>query len=324
MPGFQRVNPIGEGLIRGPARIAIAPFTIAFPSTLEQIINTAATSVSYNPSIQSLSLTGTPTGGTFTLSFESTYTAPIAYTASSSAISAALNAISTIGDQGGVVCTGGPVNTTPVVVTFGINGAQPLIVPTITGNALTGGSTPAAAVASTQLGNGQYDILPGSLWTELGSTRAGAQIAKNNTEDQLDIDQIYGAILGVPNEHEMTIATALAEVTLENIALAWEENGAISVNATTAIPERTLPLGAATSYVQRRLVILHQKTIGPAAGLIRAVVFRNAQRSATNSALDYQKTGQMQTLPHQFRAYIDPFITDPNYRFGVVIEQQLD
>jgi hypothetical protein len=281
-------------------------------------------SVAYNPAIQSLSMGGVPTGGSFTLSFQSNYTAPIAYNASSAAVAAALNAVGTIADEGGVTCTGGPLNSGAVVITFGVNGAQPLIVPTISGNALTGGTTPAAAVASTQLGNGQYDVAPGSGWTELGSTRSGAQIAKNNTEDQLDIDQIYGAILGVPNEHEMTIATQLAEVTLENIQLAWELDDAISVNVTTAIPERTLPMGASTSYTQRRLAVLHQKTIGPAAGLIRASVFRNTTRSAQNSALDYQKQGQMQTLPHQFRAYIDPYMTDPNARFGATIEQQLN
>jgi hypothetical protein len=324
MPGFQRVYPIGEGLIRGPARVIIAPFTIAFPSTLEQMINTAATSASYNPAIQSIAMGGSPTGGTFTLSFQSNYTAPIAYTASSAAVAAALNAVGTIGDEGGVTVTGGPINSNPVVVTFGVNGSQPLIVPTISGNALTGGTTPAPTVTSTQLGNGQYDVAPGSGWTELGSTRSGVQIAKNNTEDQLDIDQIYGAILGVPNEHEMTVATQLAEVTLENIALSWEEDDAISVNVTTPIPERTLPLGASVSYTQRRLAILHQKTIGPAAGLVRAVIFRNTTRSAQNSALDYQKQGMMQTLPHQFRAYIDPYMTDPNARFGIVIEQQLN
>jgi hypothetical protein len=324
MPGFQRVNPIAEGLIRGPARLIIAPIGVAFPSQLSQMINIATTSTGYNPAVQSLTMAGTPTGGTFTLAFEANYTAPIAYNATAAAIQAALNAIGTIADAGGVTCTGGPVSTTAVVITFGANGSQPLLLPTLSGNALVGATAPTAVVSSTQLGNGQFDVAPGSGWSELGSTRSGVQIAKNNTEDQLDIDQIYGSILGVPNEHEMTVATQLAEVTLENIALTWDQPDPITVNVTTPIPERTLSLGAPLAYTQRRLAVLHQKTIGPAAGLTRAVVFRSTTRSAANSMLDYQKQGQMQTLPHQFRAYVDPFMTDQNARFGAVIEQQLD
>lgn len=324
MATFERVNPLGEGLIRGPARFLVAPITIAFPSTLEEIINTTSTGPSYQAAIQSLSITGTPTGGTFTLSFNATYTAPIAYNASSAAVAAALNAISSIADQGGVTCSGGPLSSGAVTITFAQDGSQPLIVPTVSGNALTGGTTPAATVTQTQAGNGQYDIVPNSGWFELGSTRSGAQVAKNNTEDQLDIDQIYGSILGVPNEHEMTVTTQLAEVTLENIQLAWDLAGSISTDVTTSIPERTLGLGAPTSYTQRRLAVLHKKTIGPAAGLIRGAIFRSVTRSATNSQLDYQKTGQMQTLPIQFRAYIDPNITDESMRFGAVVEQELD
>ena len=321
MPGFERVQPLGEGLIRGPARLLVAPITVAFPINLSAIINLPVTSLSYVPAVQSLTTTGGPTGGTFTLEFQSVATAPIPYNASATQVAAALNIIAGIADQGGVVCTGGPLPTA-ITITFGVNGSQPLIIPSVTGNLLTGGTTPTAVVTSTTLGNGQYDVTPGSGWSDLGSTRTGVQIAKNNTEDQLDIDQIYGSILGVPNEHEMTVATQFAENTLENIQLAWEA-GAIIVDATQTPTERQLPLGSPTSYVQRRLCVLHKKTIGPAAGLIRAFVFRSTTRSAQNSQIDYQKTGQMQTLPHQFRAYVDPNLSNEYDRFGRVIEQEV-
>jgi hypothetical protein len=322
MPGFERVQPLGEGLIRGPARLLISPVTVAFPSNLAAMVNILKTSGSYNPSIQSLSMTGTPAGGTFVLEFQGVPTATIPYNATSTQVQTALNIVAGIASQGNVVCTGGPLPATPIVITFGVNGSQPVITESVSGNLLTGGTLPTAVTTISQLGNGQYDVTPGSGWSDLGSTRGGTKISKNNTEDQLDIDQIYGSILGVPNEHEMTIATQFAENTLENIQLAWDA-GTIILDATQTPTERQLPLGASTSYRQNRLAILHKKTIGPASGLLRAVVFRSVTRSAQNSEIDYQKAGQMQTLPHQFRAYVDPNISDPYDRFGRVIEQIL-
>lgn len=326
MPGFLRVNPLGEGAIRGPARLIVAPSTIAFPSNLNAIINMSPTSGGisgvYAAGVQSLSVTGTPTGGTFTLAFQSVQTAPIAYNASAAAVQTALNAISTISSQGGVTCSGGPLPATPVVITFGVNGLQPAIIAPPEGNALTAGTTPAAAISVTTAGNGQYDVVPGTGWTELGSTRGGVNVTRNNTEDQIEIDQVYGSILGIPNEWEMTVATQLADTTLENIQTSWE-CGSITTDLTQTPIERHLPFGNPTAYTTRRLAVLHQKSIGPGAGLIRAVVFRLVTRSPQNSQLDYMKTGQTQTIAQTFRAYVDTTISDPNARLGHIIEQQV-
>lgn len=322
MSGFQRVNPIGEGLIRGPARLLVAPSTIAFPASISAIVNLAPTDGAYAASVQSIAVSGTPTGGTFTLAFDGIQTAPIAYDAAMADVEAALNALAGIASQGGVTATGGPLGTAPIVVTFGVDGLQSAITAPPQGNKLTGGTSAAAAVTVTTAGNGQYDTVPGSGWVDLGSTRSGAKISRNNTEDQLDIDQIYGSILGVPNEWEMTVATQLAETTLENVQIAWEA-GAITVDVTQSPNERHLPLGNPLSYTQRKLAVLHQKTIGPAAGLIRAHVFRLVTRSTGNSDLDYQKQGQMQTLAQTFRVYADATVSDPNERMGEVIEQEI-
>lgn len=159
MPGFQRVYPIGEGLIRGPARVIIAPFTIAFPSTLEQMINTAATSASYNPAIQSIAMGGSPTGGTFTLSFQSNYTAPIAYTASSAAVAAALQALSNVGSSSNLTATGGALNSAAIVVTFqGLLGNQPIPLMSVT-SSLTGGTSPAVTPTTSTAGQTAEHII---------------------------------------------------------------------------------------------------------------------------------------------------------------------
>lgn len=319
MPGFQRINPIGDGTIRGPARLLVAPVTIAFPANLNAIINIPASSGGYVAAVQSLITTGIPTGGTFTLAFQSVQTAPIAWNATAAAVQAALNGIAGISSVGGVVCTG---TTLPaaVTITFGSTGSQPLITAPTSGNALTGGTTPTAAVTQTTAGNGQYDVFPGSGWVELGSTRSGVQAVRNNTETQLDVDQVLSSILAVPDEWEMTIATQFAETTWETLQLAWEA-GTITVDSTQTPNERHLPMGAPLSYTNKRLAVLHQKTIGPSAGRIRALVYRSVTRSPQSSTLDYQKTGQMQTIPHSFRAFADWTIADPNARFADFIEQ---
>ncbi|MFI7240109.1 hypothetical protein [Streptomyces cyaneofuscatus] len=102
--------------------------------------------------VQSVAITGTPTGGTYTLTYSGQTTAPIVYNATAAQVRTALTALSNIG-TGNVTCTGGPHPGTPVVVTFtgplaGTDVAQ------MTGNAasLTGGTTPAVVVTTTTPG----------------------------------------------------------------------------------------------------------------------------------------------------------------------------
>lgn len=318
MPGFQRVNPIGDAFIRGPARLLVAPLTQVYPATLGAIINLSATGAVSEQ--QTITITGGPTGGTFTLAFMSVQTAPIPFNATSAQIVAALSALPGIG-AGGVTASGGPVNTTPVVVTFAgpnAGSAQPLILAPLSGAAFTGGTTPAIAVTRTVAGFGLYDPQPG--WTELGSTKSGVSIDRNNTETQIDVDQILQALLAVPDEWEMTVTTEFAETTLENLQIAWE-GGTITTDATQTPNERHLPMGGPLAYAQRRLAVLHQKTIGPSANRIRAHVMRSVQRSPQTSRLTFNKSGNQQTIPHVFRAFADPAIADPYARFGEVIEQ---
>src|ERR1019366_9271607 len=102
MPGFQRVNPLGDAVIRGPARLLVAPITQAYPATIGAVVQTAATSTSYVADVQTVSISGAPTGGTFTLSSLSVQTGAIAYNATSSAVATAVNALPAIASVGGV------------------------------------------------------------------------------------------------------------------------------------------------------------------------------------------------------------------------------
>jgi hypothetical protein len=105
---------------------------------------------------QTVTITGTPTGGTFTLTWQGETTAAIAYNATAAAVESALEALSVI-NAGDVSVSGGPGPGTPYVVAFsgqyhGENVAQM----TATGS-FTGGTTPAVAV-TTGTGGGSASV----------------------------------------------------------------------------------------------------------------------------------------------------------------------
>lgn len=102
--------------------------------------------------VQTVTITGTPTGGSFTLTFNGQVTAPIAFNAAASAVTAALAALPNVG-AGNVASSGGALPGSAVVVTFqGLLGNQVQNVMTANGAGLTGGSSPAVAVTHTTPG----------------------------------------------------------------------------------------------------------------------------------------------------------------------------
>lgn len=102
--------------------------------------------------VQQIAITGGPTGGNFTLTFQSQTTANIAYNASAATIQSALEALSNV-DPGDVVCTGGPLPGTPVVVTFGGQYAGANVTQMTANSAgLTGGTSPTVNVSITTPG----------------------------------------------------------------------------------------------------------------------------------------------------------------------------
>lgn len=100
--------------------------------------------------VQTVTISGTPTGGTFTLSFQGATTATIAYNAASSAVQSALQALSTIGSGNATVSgsAGGPYTVTFV---SGLGG-QDVALLTANASALTGGSSPSVGVVETTPG----------------------------------------------------------------------------------------------------------------------------------------------------------------------------
>ena len=102
---------------------------------------------------QTVTITGTPTGGGFTLTLNGETTASIAYNATAAAVESALEALPSLA-AADVTVTGGPGPGTPYVVTFGGAYAGTNVAQMTTANTFTGGSTPASAVTTTTAGGG--------------------------------------------------------------------------------------------------------------------------------------------------------------------------
>ncbi|BCI92749.1 hypothetical protein NIIDMKKI_79550 [Mycobacterium kansasii] len=106
--------------------------------------------------VQTVTVNGSPTGGTFTLSFKGATTAAIAYNAAASAVQTALQALSTIGSGNATVAgsAGGPYT-----VTFaGALAATAVDQLSADGSSLTGGTAPSLTVTTTTEGEAADSI----------------------------------------------------------------------------------------------------------------------------------------------------------------------
>ncbi|MBV8591589.1 MAG: baseplate J/gp47 family protein [Acetobacteraceae bacterium] len=93
--------------------------------------------------LQTLSITGTPTEGTFTLAVDGQTTAALPFNATATQVQTALAALSTVG-VGNVACSGGPLPGVDVIITITYTpgaGSQPGI--EVSASSLTGVTAPA-------------------------------------------------------------------------------------------------------------------------------------------------------------------------------------
>jgi hypothetical protein len=174
--------------------------------------------------------------------------------------------------------------------------------------------TTVSQIVATATGATQYDAASG--WNEIGATRGGVQISRNNAEETFEVDQVQGDIASAPTSWEMSVGTSMAEATLARLALAWETPDP-TTNVALSPDERTLNLGQTETYTQRRLAVLYKRSDGT----IRAHVFRKVQRMPQESAFTFQKTGEQLTIPVRWRCLADDTVTDPTANFGVIIDQ---
>jgi len=141
--------------VSGGAKIYIAVETTSLPAL------TGSTITLTNNDVQTITKTGTVSGGTATIEViyadaSSETTAAIAFDADAAAIKAALAALDNL-DAADLTVTGGPFSTNPVIITFGGTYANtPMTLIEIDDALITGGGTLAPSHTTT-----------GRTWTEL-------------------------------------------------------------------------------------------------------------------------------------------------------------
>ncbi len=139
-------------IVRGTFRQAM------YPRLLGVALRGAGFDVATTPTltneVQTITITGTPTGGTFTVSFDGYTTSALAYNIASADLQTALRALTSVGGANLTVSgsAGGPYT-----VTFnGTLAATNVNAMTASGAGLTGGTSPAVAVAVTTPGGSRY------------------------------------------------------------------------------------------------------------------------------------------------------------------------
>ena len=146
---------------------------------------------------QILEITGTPTGGTFTLTLNDEETGTIAYNASAADIVTALVALASV-TAGDISAIGGSLPGATVTITFKANlGSQDVVVMEIDTSLLTGGSSPSGTVSEEVKGYGDniiaarrldeaYNAIESALIPR-GLTRVQVSTWARGEEFQLDI-----------------------------------------------------------------------------------------------------------------------------------------
>lgn len=103
--------------------------------------------------VQTVTITGAPTGGTYTLTFSGQTTAAIPYNATAAQVKTALENLSNV-SVGDVAVSGGPHPATAIVVTFGGQYLSDDVAQMTASGSFTGGTSPAIAVTTTTAGGG--------------------------------------------------------------------------------------------------------------------------------------------------------------------------
>ena len=102
--------------------------------------------------VEQIAITGSPDGGTFTITLAGETTAALSYAATAAQVQAALEALASV-VPGDVACTGGPLPATPIAVTFRNNLGGLNVGPmTADSSGLTGGTAPAVVITTPTAG----------------------------------------------------------------------------------------------------------------------------------------------------------------------------
>lgn len=162
--------------------------------------------------VQTVTISGTPTGGNFTLTFQGQTTGAIAHNASAATVEAALEALSNLGASDVTVTgsAGGPYTVTFGGVYAGVDVPQMTATPS-----LTGGTTPTVTVATTTPGD-PVDLLPlPTGYSDVGwMTTAGASYGRTTEVSNVSS---FGSV--EPTRSDITRDTITMGISMQETSL---------------------------------------------------------------------------------------------------------
>jgi len=141
-------------------------------------------------------------------------------------------------------------------------------------------------------------------WRDFGQTNDGITISRAVSMTTWDTDQVTEVVEAI-DRWTHTLATNLAEMSLENLQLAWE-GGTITAVSGGLPGERYLPFGIPSTLTARRIAVLFRDRYG----YLHAWVFREAQLNTMGETAFTR--GTMQTLPCTWKLFADTAINDEN------------
>jgi len=154
--------------------------------------------------VQTISITGSPDGGTFTLTFNGETTSTLDFDASAAEIQSALEALSTVG-AGNVACVGGDLPDNAVTVTFqnSLAGTDVALI-SIDDSGLTGGTTPTGSVVETTKGRAVQGVLGSEATAYIGNGQIRIEDASSGySKTDLTMSYTGDGTLEVPSYFEI-------------------------------------------------------------------------------------------------------------------------
>lgn len=168
----------------------------------------AGAPVAGTSAVQTITVSGSPTGGTFKLSFRGRRTTALNHNANSATVQVALEALSTIG-SGGVSASGTLSGGMAITFTGRLAKLEVALITAPSGDkALTGGTNPDVAVANTT---------PGVTATGRGSEAGRGGFDSTNGIPYINVGSEYSPDWAKAGPHVQAVASADGAVTIPSV-----------------------------------------------------------------------------------------------------------
>ena len=210
--------------------------------------------------VQTITETGSPTGGTFKLSGtppggSATTSTSIAYNASATTVT---NALVTIYGSGNVSCTGGSLPTAVVCTFQGSDASKAVTLMSLSSKSLTGGSSPTPVFANTVIGmNGTLSDHTVQL------LKAGAPVGNNKATATIWSTSSTTVNYGTTSDLWGTTWTA-ADLNASNFGLRFAADSAGGATATASLDwvSITVTYNDDTTGIGTAAIPIHDATVG--------------------------------------------------------------